>query len=126
MIDPLLHLAKQKTIALSAQIEAELASKGVGPTIQIIRVLQGRAAESLVALVVVDPEDPKAIRALQNEVKRYDEFVTELRGIIQDGIAYDRQITEDERQQLIDVLTTTPEGQQEAIELGLVEGIRDA
>jgi hypothetical protein len=72
-------------------------------------------------LAFVDPEKPDAIRALQNEVKRYDEFVADLRAIIQDGIMADHEITDKEREDLLDVLTMTPDGQRQAVELGLVD-----
>lgn len=119
--DPLVRLAHQRIIKASADLEVQISSvKGGGPSIEILRRLRDRAAESLAALATVDAEEPKAIRLLQNEVKRYDEWLAWLRDIIAEGIAYDREFTEQERNELLEFLTTTADGEQQAIELGLV------
>lgn len=119
--DPLVRLARMRIIRLSHELETQLADKhGGGVALEILRRLKDRAAESLYALAVCDTEDPKAIRILQNEVKRYDEWLEWLREIVQEGIAYDHEVDDDERNELIDLLTQTPDGQREAIALGLI------
>lgn len=124
MLDPLVQLAQQRIVKASADLEVQLSQlTGGGPAIEILKLLREKAAESLACLVIVDAEDPKAIRTLQNEVKRYDEWIAWLRQIISEGRAIDAQTTVDEREELLDLLTQTPEGIQEAIDLGLVDDI---
>jgi hypothetical protein len=133
--DPLINLtsdliAKQKIITASASLEVELSERnGGGPTIEILRVLKARAAESLVALVSVNFCDPKErVKAitLQNEVKRYDEFIGCIRDIISEGRRLDAEMNEEEREELLDVLVQTEEGRAEAVALGLInENPRD-
>lgn len=119
--DPIVHLARLRIIRLSQELETHLADKrGGGVALEILRRLRERAAVSLAALATCDSEEPKIVRALQNEVKRYDEWLAWLREIVQEGIAYDREVDDDERNELIDLLTQTPEGQREAINLGLI------
>lgn len=126
--DPLIRIAKLRIVKASADIEVQLtAVRGGGPCVEILRRLRDRAAESLAALAIADADNPNVIRTLQNEVKRYDEWVGWLREIIGEGIAYDQEFTEKEREDILDLLTKTPDGQQQAIELGLVDDIpRDA
>lgn len=122
--DPLVRLAQQRIVKMSAELEVQLSSvPGGGPSVEVLRRLRERAAESLAALVIVDAEDPKAIRLLQNEVKRYDEWIAWLREIISEGITYDKQFTDDERNEIIDMLAASPDGQRELIELGLIPDV---
>lgn len=119
--DPIVRLAKLRIIKASADLEVQLSERnGGGPAIEIMRRLRDRAAESLAALAICDAEDCSAVRTLQNEVKRYDEWVAWLREIISEGIAYDQEMNEAEREDMLDLLTATPEGQQQAVELGLL------
>jgi hypothetical protein len=122
MTDHVLRISQLRIIKLSADLEVQLSDKtGGAVAIEILRRLRDRAAESLAALAFVDliNEKDKAL-VLQNEVKRYDEWVEWLREIINEGVAYDQQISDQEREEMLDVLTATPEGQRQAVELGLV------
>lgn len=122
--DPLIRLAKLRIVKASADIEVQISNlPGGGPAVEILRRLRDRAAESLAALIIADAEKPGDVRHLQNEVKRYDEWIGWLREIVSEGIAYDKEFTEAERNEIIDLLTETPEGQRQAIELGLVDEI---
>lgn len=127
-MDPILRLAHQRIVKLSADIEVQLAdAKGGAVAIEILRRLRDRAAESLAALAVCNFDNPAHVRTLRNEVMRYDEWLSWLREIVNEGIAYDKEMTADERQELLDLLTQTPAGQQEARDLGLIDDIpRDA
>lgn len=119
--DPIVRLAKLRIIKASADLEVQLSERnGGGPAIEILRRLRDRAAESLAALAICDAEDGRAIRTLQNEVKRYDEWIAWIREIISEGMAYDQEMNEAEREDMLDLLTATAEGQQQAVELGLV------
>ena len=53
------------------------------------------------------------------EVKRYDEFVGWMRDIVDEGRTADQELSQAEREDLLDILETTPAGQEEAINLGL-------
>lgn len=120
--DPVIRLAKLRIIKLSADLEVQLASHtGSAPAIEILHRLQDRAAESLAALAICDTEDPRQIRLLQNEVKRYDEWVADLRAIITEGDAYDHELSAEDRQEMLDLLMQTSEGEQEAIAMGLID-----
>ncbi len=122
MSDPLVLLAKQRIIKASADLEVQLSEKnGGGPAIEILRRLRDRAAESLAALATVDAEDAKAIRMLQNEVKKYDEWVGDIRSIIAEGVSLDREMQENEREELLDVLVRDVDGEQQAVALGLID-----
>jgi hypothetical protein len=127
-MDPIVRLARQRIVKACMDLEVQISSvKGGGPCVEILRVLQERSAESLAALAIVDAEDPKAIRTLQNEVKRYDEWFGAIRDIISQAKIYEAEFTEDDRNELLDLLIETPEGQQQAIDMGLVDEIpRDA
>lgn len=121
--DPILRLAKLRAIKASADLEVQLSNRtGSAPTIEILRLLRDRAAESLAALAVANPEKPEVIRVLQNEVMKYDEWVAWMKEVISTGITYDKEFTEEERDETLDMLMTTPEGQRQAIELGLIDG----
>lgn len=121
--DPILLLAEQRIISASAQLEVELSSRsGFRPTLEILRVLRKRAATSLAELATADlfsSEGRRQAVAHQNEVKRYDEWFVAMQALIAEGQALDAQMMEDERQEIIDTLSTSEEGQQELLELGL-------
>jgi hypothetical protein len=123
--DPVFRLAKLRIIKASAELEAQLATKdGGAPAIVILRKLEERAAESLSALAFINLFDPAGVLeavSLQNEVKRYDEWVVWLRELINEGKQLDQEMTEQGREEILDVLLSTPEGEREAAELGLID-----
>jgi hypothetical protein len=122
--DPVIRLAKLRIVKASADLEVQLGTKtGSAPAIHILHCLQDRAAESLAALAFVDAEDARQIRTFQNEVKKYDEWVVWLRELIADGKRIAQEFDDDARNEMLDVLLETPEGQRQAIELGLVDDI---
>jgi hypothetical protein len=125
--DPIQRLAKQRIIKLSADLEVQIATvKGGGPTVEIFRRLQDRAAESLAALAFVDITKVADVIKLQNEVKRYDEWIGWMKDILAEGKIYDRQFTEDDRAEMLEYLLGSPEGERQAIDLGLIDsGPRD-
>lgn len=124
-VDPVQHLAMLRIIKLSADLEAQLRGITNGaPALEILKLLRIRAAESLAALPflnVFDEADRVKMVTCQNEVKRYDEWVGWLREIIAKGIAADAEITAEEREEMLDLLTQTADGERQAIELGLIE-----
>lgn len=125
--DPVLRLAQLRMIRASADLETQLSNKqGGAPALYVLQCLKEKAAQALAALAFVDALDWKAITKLQNEVKRYDEWITDLAQLIGEGKQIVRQMTEADRDEMLDVLLSTPEGQEEAIALGLVDDLRGA
>jgi DNA polymerase III alpha subunit len=127
--DPLMLLARQRIIALSAELEVQLNDrKGSAPVVEIVNRLRERAAESLAALGTVDLFSEKGRSEAvvhQNEVKRYDEFFAEIKRIVAEGIQLDEQMRETEREAMLDMLQQRPDGERIAMELGLVDGIEN-
>lgn len=127
MADPILRLANQRIIKASADLEVQIANRnGSAPALYVLAKLKDCAAVSLAALAFLNLDDPADIikaKVLQNEVKRYDEWFVALQSLIAEGVQLDRQQTDEDREELLDVLTQTPEGQQEAVELGLIDDI---
>lgn len=120
--DPLQRLAHLRIIKISADLEVALSTKqGGNIAIELLHRLQNKAASSLQALAVCDTEDPRELRLLQNEVKRYDEWLADMRAIIAEGKQYDQQISEEDRNEMLDLLTQSPEGQRTAVALGLID-----
>lgn len=123
--DPVLRLARQRIVRLSAEIEAELRSRQFhGPMLEILHRLRERAAESLAILAFSNLDDPAGLieaKTLQNEVKRYDEMIGLMRDILHEGRDYDSEISAEEREELADMLMMSEEGRQEAVALGLVD-----
>ncbi len=128
--DPVLRLAHQRVISASAELEVQIAARdGSAPTIAILQKLRENAADSLNKLAFADLSTRKGVeeaRAMQNEVKRYDEWLAWMKEFVNEGIALDEQMKEEERDELLDYLVQTEEGRQEALALGIVaEAPRD-
>lgn len=123
--DFITRVAKLRIVRLSQELEVLLAEKRGGDIVnEIVNRLRDRAAESMTALSICDATSPSAVMLLQNEVKRYDEFLGCLRDITQEGIAHDKELSREDRDDLLDILVQTTEGQQEAMDLNLLDGDR--
>lgn len=121
MNDPLQRLAKLRIVKLSQKLELLLADKRGGDIVnEIVHRLQTRAAESMTALVICDATNPKEVFKWQNEVLRYDEFVRTLAEIASEGVQYDTEFTQEDREDLLNLMTNSPEGRMQADALGLV------
>lgn len=122
-MDALSKLALHKACAASADIEAQLSvQSGQRPVLVMLQMAKEEAAVSIAKLVDVDPEDPKVIRELQNEVHRYLDLCRWLGNVVSAGKEAESLITNDDREEMIEVLSGTSEGQLELINLGLLEG----
>jgi len=123
--DPITRLAKQRIIKLSAELEVQLgAVSGSGPTLEILKRLKERAAESLAAMAflnIFEREDRIKFLTLQNEVKRYDEWLAWIAEVVAEGKQYDQELTAEDREEMLDYLAQLPEGEKQAIELGLID-----
>lgn len=120
---PILRLAKQRIIAASADIEAQLSvTAGCRPVLFMLLKARDEAAEALAELAALPPGSPASeFLRLQNDVALYDHIVRWLRQLVARGFELDREISEAERQELADILVATPGGEEEAMELGLIE-----
>lgn len=123
--DHLTRVAKLRIVQLSHQLELLLADKKGGDIVKhIVSVLCDRAAESMTALCTCDATSHSAVMILQNEVKRYDEFLACLGDIARDGVAFDNELSRQDREDLLDILVQTEDGQQQAMDLGLLDDDR--
>jgi hypothetical protein len=122
VIDPLQQLADRHIILASAEIEAELRSgNGSGPTLAIWRMLRARAAQSLAQLVNLNvhvPADRILLVTHQNEVKRYIEFAQAMVQIFHNGVALEKELSAQERRDLIDLIKGMPEEERALIDTG--------
>lgn len=120
--DPIFRLAKLRAIRDCQEIENQLSGvHGARPVVTILHKAKMLAAEAMTALAAADAEEPKIIRALQNKILLYDELCNFVKEIIAAGMEYDREITVEDREELLDSLWDSPEGEREAIELGLID-----
>lgn len=123
-MDVILELAKKRAIADSVEIEAQFSlTEGCRPLLNVLHRARGEAAEALAALAVVEFDDQQAIKHLQNHIARFRDLVGWLSKIVTEGIESDTEISDAEREELIEALVGTPEGQQQAIDLGYLEGV---
>lgn len=119
--EPVLRLAQLRAIKLSYDLEVALASKiGGHIVIEILTRLRDRAADSMHALATCDPLATKAVITCQNSVQYYEEFFKLIGSIIAEGKQAEQQLSDDEREEFIDMLTQSVEGQDKAVELGFV------
>lgn len=120
MMTPAERLALQHAIRLSAQLEVEIGDrKGTEPIVAILHRARSAAAIALAALANVDPEDPKTIRALQNEVQRFEDMVGWVRAMIAEGLEADRELNDADRIEVQELTGMTPEQRAELARLGL-------
>lgn len=126
-MDPLSKIAFARAQAAAADIEAQIAiEKGQRPVLVMVQMAKHEAADALAALAVVNPEDPKEIRNLQNQVARFTDLCRWLRDVVTAGREAEHELTEEDREEMIDLLGQTPEGQRELINLGILQGDTNA
>jgi hypothetical protein len=120
--DPLSILAMQRIVAQSAEIEVQLAvKKGCRPVVTALLMARDKAAAALGELANVDAEDAKAIRYLQNQITIFTDLVAFFSKILEEGFDLDQEITNQDRDMMIDMLSRSVEGQEELDQLGLVQ-----
>lgn len=119
--DPVFRLAIQRVVADSADVEAQLSIRsGTRPVLTVLSMARSQAADALACLADADAENPKEIRKLQNEIKRFADLCLWFRRIVEEGHEAEQHITQQEREELIEVLTRDLEGQEEAVADGLL------
>lgn len=125
MVDPIRRLAMQRMVVASAAIEAQLmAGTGTQPIAIVLFKARDEAAAALTRLACenrADINNLETIRALQDEVRRFDNLVRWFSEIVRQGFEYDRELTSEDREEMIAQFAQTPEGAEEAMALGLIE-----
>lgn len=102
--DPLHRAAHLHAIQLSAEVEVQLNHmKDGSPLLALLAKGRQRAAAAIMGLADADPEEPKVIRALQNEIKCFDLIVEWLTAVVTDGKDADRELSEEDRELAEDI-----------------------
>lgn len=124
----LIRIAELALIRDSAELEADLSSKAPTYITTLYRRFRKRAAEAMVAKAYVDPENAADLRALQADIKVFDVFVIETRGMLAEGINLDQKLSEQERNEITEFLLGEggDKGLAQAIALGLVDAPEDS
>jgi hypothetical protein len=99
---PAQRLAAERAFRLSIDVEVQITEKAKSEPLQIVLLsAREQAAKAIVALVDVDPHDAPAVRGLQNEVRRYEDFVRWLQQMLTDGFEAQQALSEDAREALV-------------------------
>jgi hypothetical protein len=123
MMDALSRLALVRAEAAAADVEAQLSmSGGERPVLVMLQMAKQEAALAIAALVNVDADDPKKIRRLQNEVLRFIDLCRWIGDVLAAGSEAAQQISDEDRNELIEILSQTTEGQEQLVNLGLLNG----
>jgi len=88
MTDPTGFLAAARAQFLSEDVEEQLTARahhGYRPLVAILHKARLQAADAMAALVSANPEKPGDIRALQNEVRRFEDLVQFTQAILGEG-----------------------------------------
>src|ERR1700722_16950144 len=95
MTDPLDILAMRRAVQESAEVEVQLSNKrDCGPLLAVLARARTDAAIAIAKLADVDPEQPKEIRKLPNDVRRFRDLVAWLAKITADGFDADALLAE--------------------------------
>lgn len=122
-MDPLSRLAMHRAAAAAVDVEAQLSIKeGCRPIVLMLQRAKMDAATALAALTDANPEDPMLIRKLQNDVRRYEDIYRWLGDVVSVGREAESQISDEDRDEMIEILGETVEGREELIQLGIIEG----
>jgi hypothetical protein len=114
-IDAVYMAGLAKAVKLSAQVEVELTGAKSEPLLMVVARGQERAIDALAGLATVDAEDPKAIRALQNEVVRFGNMIEWVRDMLHSGKEADKQLNDAQAQSARELIFS----QEDAAALGL-------
>lgn len=89
-----------RALDLSDRLEKDLAADRGGVVVALAVTARNSAIEAMRALVVCDAEDPKVIRALQNEARRYADMIRWMGNIVQLGRDAEAEITPGEVEEI--------------------------
>lgn len=128
-LDPKRLIAADRAVRISAEIEVQLmGGHGCTPILAMLVRARDEATQAMVMLVRGNANDPGEIRALQNIVVRFDDLVRWLQDLVRDGFEAEREISNEEREDLADMLAHNPGllDDQEALEADIEERLHDA
>lgn len=94
-------------IETAVQIERDFLVKEGGPVLAVLARAREESALALARLVTVDPNEPRDIIALQNDIQRYRDLVRWLAETIQAAKDAEPFINEEVREDLREVLGLT-------------------
>lgn len=120
------RLAYQRAVDVSIELEVQLdRSKQFTPIKALLGKAKRKAEAAMVALVMTDPTFPNVVAGLQNEVRRYDDLVTWVAELIEEGRAAEIYFQERDAEEFAEILTTD-EGREEALAFGIAPQDHDA
>lgn len=106
MKDPITEIATAQLIALAIDVQVQLErGSGTRPVLWLLQRSRERAAVAIFALAKIDPTKAEDIRHLQNEISLYDDMITDFRELMARGKEADRELDEQDRHTLSDLLT---------------------
>lgn len=112
--------ALQYAVSLSADIELQLSkATGGGPVLELLAKARACAATAIVALAAADPETPKEIRRLQNEVTCFNRIVEWIGDIVKEGLDAGHALDDDEREDLAEAFGLSDDDADEMRRAGL-------
>lgn len=104
-------------VSVDLQLQFEPNAK-YAPMKIILAKARAQAMAALDALIMVDAAETITIRALQNEVRRYDDLVAWVQETITEGKEADRYLDEEASDELARLMSTA-EGREQAAEYGV-------
>ena len=120
------RLAYQRAVDVSLRLEADLDR---GPEFTPLKAVLGKAKHqaqaAMIGLVMTDAACVEKVRAFQNEVRRYDDLVSWLAEIIEEGRAAEQWFEERDAEEFAEILTTD-EGREIAQRNGIAPQDHDA
>lgn len=121
MTDAIEALARAKLVEMYIDLSVQL-ERGTGtrPVLWLLVQQRDKAIDAMVKMIEVDASEQIAIRALQNEVRLYSDLMESARALLIRGAEADREMTEADRAEIAQFLTT-----KEAREMGLPEQTED-
>lgn len=108
--EQLIRLANKQLIRASAEIEAELTSKGHSYLVVLYARFRDNAAEALAALAFIDPQKADDIRTLQTDLLIFDRFCKEMLAVVAEGIQLDALEMEQARMEATDMMIEQTQG----------------
>lgn len=108
--EPLVNLAEQAMLEAFLDVERQIdQTKNTGPVMAALAIARDEAVLSLAALVLVDPEDAKQVRRLQNDVNRYTGLLGWILEVNKKGWEIERKIEDGERELTRQYLNPNPD-----------------
>lgn len=104
------RLSDHVLVEMMAEVQVQL-ERGTGtrPILFMLADARERARNAISMLIEADPEQPDVLRKLQNEVKLFIDMVDSAKAVIDRGKEADRNIHEDDRAALDEMIMSMDE-----------------